>query len=567
MKESLQMNSTLAKEIYVHSGDKNMNDWTIMVYMAGDNNLSENMAYALEDLRKFSETLGNSKENKMNLLSYFDSNSLTAPTYFIDYSAGKIKKRAFGAGNSQNENPEGNSSSATSIVDFVRWCIIEQKRTAQNYAIIFSGHSFGFHGTSFLRDETSGGFITISDFRWALEQCTKKYLKKEIAILGFDSCVMSMLEIGFELKDVAQTMVASEGSLPNSGWSYAPLLGKIATEINKKIKKNVANKYFKSGEYVKDVAKSFVSTYIEEHTKLVIGGRSVDISAWDLDKVKPLGKAVNRLGAELNKLLYLVDKVQNETLTNEDIWTFSELKKIILQSHYDSQTYMHEQCVDIEDFCKRLLIELKLIEGDKKSAVFKDLKKLCKKIISLVDKCVIKSGFSGDEYQFSNGISLYFPWSYLTFDLTDQKYRNLLYNRGKKTRKDGELNGIGKDWYRFLSNYLTRVTMRLARKRNYESGEAVSSLELLNKDNPIWSKTNPIWTKENAFWEKSNPIASRSNPTASRSNPTASRSNPTASRGEMGDYLFYFSRFKNYELRWDISGFADEFEFDEKFED
>ena len=28
-----------------------MKDWTIMVYMAGDNNLSENMAFSLEDIR------------------------------------------------------------------------------------------------------------------------------------------------------------------------------------------------------------------------------------------------------------------------------------------------------------------------------------------------------------------------------------------------------------------------------------------------------------------------------------------------------------------------------------
>lgn len=376
---------------------------------------------------------------------------------------------------------------------------------------------------------------------------------------------MSMVEIGFELKNVAKTMVASEGSLPNSGWSYAPLLGKMTSAFNSSLekqhsKKKILRDYFESGKYVKEVAKSFVTSYIEEHNKLVIGGRSVDISAWDLEKVKPLAKEINRLGAELNRILYLADKVHNGKLIDDDIWAFTELKKIVLQSHYDSQTYMHEQCVDVEDFCKRLLIELKFIEENKRSAVFKELKKNCRRIIGLVDECVIKSGFSGDEYQFSNGISLYFPWSYLTFDLTDQKYRNLIFNRGKKAREEDELNGIGKEWYRFLCNYLTRVTMRLGRKRVYKSGEAVSSLEFMTKENPIWSKENPIWSKDNGFWSKSNP-------TASRSNPTASRSNPTASRGEMGDYLFYFSRFKNYELRWDISGFADEFEFDENFED
>ncbi|MGI8640523.1 MAG: clostripain-related cysteine peptidase [Pyrinomonadaceae bacterium] len=553
-----------------------MKEWTIMVYMAGDNNLSENLAFALEDLRTFSSSLPNSETDKINLLAFFDSNSLTAPTHYIDYSSGVAEKHEIEEDDIHHRTrntplpdefiKDGNSASAYSIMNFVRWCIDIKERTATHYAIIFSGHSFGFHGTSFLRDESSGGFTTLFKFRWALEQVNKLYLKKNIAILGFDSCVMSMLEIGSELNKVAKTIVASEGSLPNSGWSYAPMLKKIIFDFNTQIKTEIkAEKslldYFSSVDYIKDSAKNLVSTFIDEHNKLVIGGRSIDIAAWDLEKVDLLAVEVNNLGVEFNKYLYLVDKVQDETLTNEDIWAFQELKKIILQSHYDTQTYMQEQCIDLKDFCKRLIIELKFIENGANRAIFDNLKQICKNIIGLVDECVLKSGFSGDEYQFSNGISLYFPWSYLTFTLTNYRYRYLIFNRGENNYRDFEnLQGIGKDWYKFLYNYLTRVTLRLARKRKYDDGEAITALENLSKDNPIWSKDNPIWSKDNPFWSKSNP-------TASRSNPTASRSNPTASRGEMGEYLFYFSRFKNFELRWDITGFADEFKFDKDFED
>jgi hypothetical protein len=572
-----------------------MKDWTIMVYMAGDNNLSENLAFSLEDIRNAVSLFENGTE-KINILTFFDSSSLTAPTYYTDYSSGEPEKHEITKADLYHKRKntkisvksnaitrEGNSASAYSIMNFVRWCIVTQKKTAHNYALIFSGHSFGFHGTSLLRDENDGGFMTIFKLRWALNEVKNCYLDgKKIGILGFDSCVMSMVEIGYELKDVAETLVASEGSLPNSGWSYAPMLKKMIESYNQNPVNQSDEKsspgYFNSGQYAKDVATGFVSSFIDQHKNLVVGGRSIDVAAWDLEKVPELATQVNRLGAELNNFFYLPLKVAQETLTDEDIWAFHELKKIILQAHYDTQTYMHEQCIDIKDFCKRLIIELKFIERDGQPTVFSNLKKICKDTIAAVDACVLKSGFCGDEYQFSNGISLYFPWSYLTFELTDFRYRYMLFNRGEGNYTVTSYNtftGVGKDWYIFLYHYLTRVTMRLARKRKLrkQDKEHVPAIENITGDNPIWSKDTPIWSKDNPFWSRSNPTASRSNPTASRSNPTASRSNPTASRsnptasrGEMGEYIFYFSRYKNFELRWDVTGYADEFKFNLDFE-
>lgn len=172
-----------------------MKDWTIMVYMAGDNNLSENMAFSLEDIRNVVASSRSSTE-KINILTFFDSNSLTAPTIYTDYSDGEAVPHELTAEdlyhtlkNTRLSDTlpdeiirEGNSASAYSIMNFVRWCIETQKRTAENYAIIFSGHSFGFHGTSLLRDENSGGFMTLFKLRWALEKINKDYLGKKIGI-------------------------------------------------------------------------------------------------------------------------------------------------------------------------------------------------------------------------------------------------------------------------------------------------------------------------------------------------------------------------------------------------
>lgn len=98
-------------------------------------------------------------------------------------------------------------------------------------------------------------------------------------------------------------------------------------------------------------------------------------------------------------------------------------------------------------------------------------------------------------------------------------------------------------------------------------------MEDFTETGPLWSNNASIASSDNAIWSKDNPRASRDNPPASRDNPRASRDNPPASkdnpranRGEIGNYLFYFSRYKNYALRWDVSGFADEFPFSEALE-
>ncbi len=577
---------------------KTEKEWTIMVYFAGDNNLSENMAISLEDLGVFRQGLNLPETAKINLLAFFDSNSLTAPTHYVDFTDMDENNAPYRhrVQKSDRVHPKAhekvvlkipddvevdeNSASACSIMNFVHWCVKTRNRPAKNYAIIFSGHSFGFHGTSFLRDDKSGSFMTLFRFRWALDKINDLYLNnsisKKIAVLGFDSCVMSMLEVGYELKDVAQTIVASEGSLPNSGWGYVPTLKQVIETIDHKIGKEKTNliEWKMSPGYVRDVAKAFVVGFIEQQKRMALGGRSVDIAAWDLDEVTPIAEEVSKLALLFKERLYLVDKIQNNLLTDDDIFVFQHLKKIILQSHYDSQTYMKEQAIDLKDFCQRLIIECKFMETGRLGEVFSTIKENCKRIIPLIEACIIRAGFSGEEYQFSNGISIYFPWTYVSYFLTDYRYRYLRINKGDTNFDLKNPVGIGKNWNDFLFYYLTRVSLRGARKYiDSEGHQTISLMEEFSSTNPMWSKDNPIASKDNPIWSRDNPIASRDNPIASRDNPIASRDNPIASKdnpkaskGEVGEYVFYFSRFKNFQLSWDISGFSDEFKFDENFE-
>ncbi|MCD9189219.1 MAG: clostripain-related cysteine peptidase [Pyrinomonadaceae bacterium] len=545
-----------------------MKEWTIMVYMAGDNNLSENMAFSLEGLEISSTDLRRlNQQDQVNLLAYFDSSSLTAPTHYIDYSEAETYRHPIEKNDRIHKSVEAethftsqeDSASAYSILNFVHWCLKKRKRTAKNYALIFSAHSFGFHGTSFLRDETSGSFMTLSTFRKTLEQINSQYLEpqEKIAILGFDSCVMSMLEVGYELRDVAQTLVASEGSLPNSGWSYAPMLKEFVASFSKEQRESQMP-ILPTAEYVKAAARGFVKAFITQYKNLAIGGRSVDIASWDLAKIDPVAENLNDLAKELNKHLYLVEKINAGELTDRDIAVYQELKKIILQSHFEAQTYMREQCIDLKDFCQRLIIECKYMENTENARFFKAIAEKSKDVIKAIDDCVLKCGYSGEEYQFSNGISLYFPWTYVTYYLTQDKYQRLIFNQGKDD--DGSYNedvnnpkGVGKDWNKFLENYVTQVTVRKLRKN--AKGQT-SMLDDFSKKSVLWNQQNPLWNKDNPHWNKDNPHWNKDNP-------HWNKDNPHWNKGEIGEYLFYFGRFKNFQMHWEINGYTDEVKFDD----
>ncbi len=64
-------------------------EWTVMVYLAGDNNLSIDMAYALNDIKgvafdmKGLDSIGSAN---INLLAYYDSGATDVPTLYCDFT-------------------------------------------------------------------------------------------------------------------------------------------------------------------------------------------------------------------------------------------------------------------------------------------------------------------------------------------------------------------------------------------------------------------------------------------------------------------------------------------------
>lgn len=450
----------------------NNKEWTIMIYMAGDNNLSVDMAYAMEQIKGVA---GEGVESP-NLFVYYDGNSPTIPTLYCDFSEPGNPKyvRSFMVPDKLHPVPakyNENAAHSFSVVNFVDWCVnkVEVKnngevtygRRANRYALIFSGHSLGFQDVGLFKDETSGKSMKMEELFFALlriidteenlkkvakankwkdddlKRGTKVLLGQKLDILGFDSCVMGMLEVGYQFQHVAETMIASEGSVPNAGWTYAKLLGCLAREKDKD-----------SGP--QKVVERFVRDFIRSQDSYTVGGVSVDMAAWDLSRFGDLAAAFDALS------LALLDCFRDEGSV-----LYRQMERVILQVHWKCQSYMYDQNVDLGDFCELLHRECGLVaeefgvpedSGGEEVDPLRWVQEKCQRVLEELRKAVILSGFSGGAYQYSHGISVFFPWSRLAYQASKKNYEGLWFAKDVGRRKFS--------WKSFLTKYLNEVTLR-----------------------------------------------------------------------------------------------------------
>ena len=442
-------------------------EWTIMVYMAGDNNLAVDMAYAMEQIK----SVADAGANTPNLFVYYDGNSPAIPTLYCDFSepgkpryvrSYKVEDKLYPVTPKHNEN----AADTRSILNFIDWCInkvevendgpVTKGRRADKYALIFSGHSLGFQDIGLFKDESSGKSMHMKDFYEGLlkvvrdqegldeiaEQdpdndeeemmLTTKLLGQKLDILGFDSCVMGMLEVGYQFNRIARTMIASEGSVPSAGWTYAKILGCLAQEQNRNL-------------HTRDVAELFVKKFIRTQDEYTVGGVSVDMAAWDLSQFESLASAFD----ELSKALL-------ECFEDPESRIYRQMERVILYVHWKCQSYMYDQNVDLGDFCELLDNECGRVSeelgGGKDTKLLKDVQDACGKVLEELKNAVILSGYSGGGYQYSNGVSVFFPWSREAYEVSKKNYESLGFTKQAKQRR--------LSWTGFLKKYLYEVSLR-----------------------------------------------------------------------------------------------------------
>lgn len=462
-----------------------------MIYMAGDNNLSDDMITSINEIRT---ALSQARDGICGFS--YKSDVTIIVEYDTAFPTADSKRYIFSKKGEAETSKQETSNTCEAIKELVKTGLTEHK--ADKYALIISGHGDAFQGKTLLVDEHPPGIATVQELRKNISEVLSDNELEKLDILCFEGCVMNTLEVMYEFIGLADVWVGSQGSIPNYAWDYRNITKDL---IN-------SSKPLDNDEFVKIIIESTKSF----HSKYSFGGRSVDISACDLNKlesfVKDLGEIMLLLNyALLLPILDITAKGDKDNSKNAFDFMKHPILRMLLSAHWKSQTFMRNQAVDLLDFidifgkaCKNYAEETQSMI--KKSADLRYLPQILNLFFSLVsDKCqnlinhtkankLVLSGMStGLDFHYANGISLFFPWTILAFLMTEENYV------GSDSKKEGlsfTKTLTGKLWVTFLAHFII-LTERPAGNLNDLKGEWLETFNsILRTNKAISSVTTSV---------------------------------------------------------------------------
>lgn len=256
--------------------------WTVMVYMAADNNLE---FYGIEDMNEM-ERVGSSDD--VNILVQFDRHpSSTVSSGYSGSNGDWTDTRRFYIEQDNDSTNfhdytedvnmwvigETNMALEQTFEDFLNWAL--GNFSADHYLLVMWDHGEGIfsngrggartgEGVStgdvdaqsetgtrgVCNDETNGGWLNLWDMREALEKMKNKH-SVTIDIISFDVCwIGGALETGYELMPFADYFTGSQEEEPNPGWNYYGPINSL-----------VGNPNITPAELAKQIAKAFEEEY------------------------------------------------------------------------------------------------------------------------------------------------------------------------------------------------------------------------------------------------------------------------------------------------------------------
>jgi hypothetical protein len=428
-------------------------DWTVMVYLAGDNNLD---GAGVADLREMKK-VGSSAS--VNVIAQFDraGSRGTSKRFYLRKGTNLPKDAVQDLGETDTGDPKV-------LCDFFRWGV--KHYPARHYLLVIWNHGSGWddsnlyanHGDYFSGDpppivrkgvvmnaegsvarvqprkarpvamaqarsavrrahralfastvdtmvrsraiafdDQAKDFLDNMEIKRALGEM-KKLLGRPLDLIGFDACLMAMLEVNYQIMATARYAVGSEEEEPGNGWPYDRILKALAK---------------KPAMAPDELARTVVAQYAASYG----AGDGVTLAAVDLGQSDSLAAAVEKLGGSL---LARVGKQSEMTLLSA------------VRAKVQEYSAPYDDYVDLVDLCdglQRLLGDAAVTEG-------------CAAVKQAVAKMVLASAAKGSGVARSHGISIYFP-----------KHKVCaLYAKLDFAKKNA--------WAKFIAAYTTRVARK-----------------------------------------------------------------------------------------------------------
>lgn len=429
-------------------------EWTVMIFLAGDNALSPSMISQLKAIKDAGFQLNS------RVLVHFDPNEQGAPTRIFDVGS-RRKRKEIQASNTDGRAPESGigdgrdpyvRNMVEDIVDptlfagpaavklatklqksddikadealelFLGFCF--ENFAADHYILFLVGHGMIVGNDAFLPDDYPNTGITLKRLAEILGK------SPIFDLIGLHSCSMSGVEVAYQLKGMANYLMATEGPSFVGSWPYRQLLKKIFNAVD----------YAKAHNINVDVPALINSLYylcLYNGTDFISAGYSSEICLCKLgtEEVRELTSPIQTLVRWLKAGL-------------QDPYA----KKCVLLAHWDSQSYWQETYSDLYDFCRCLRERC-----DETNELQKFIKTAAKDVMDSVEALVVHSDWFGPTYEYSHGLSIYFPWS----PPIEYGYSSIM----KQYEHDYAFTQeLGNDsWFTFLAMYF-KETLRESRE-------------------------------------------------------------------------------------------------------
>ena len=325
-----------------------MAEWTFFVYLGADNSLS---SFADADLEEMQQVGSDSNVNVVTLVDQHGHHD----THFYKVGYGSLTETSL-----SEIDPtwidEVDMSDPSTLVTSANYVI--NQYPANRYCIVLWNHGDGWRKEPkklVYRQiiEDKGNIMRMDDVGHALRDI-KAHLGSKIDLVGFDACLMGMVEVAYEIRNHAEAMVGSEDLVAGEGWPYDTIL------------EDLVNDAIMDSE---TFAGKIVDRYAEEYD---------GTSYWTLSALR-LNMA--------HGLAMLIDDFADSLTSNWDEIRLARSNSQEFAFWY--LLYFHEH-VDLYDFCS----ELNTAEAQA--------------VMGKIDDMVINERHSSDLPD-SHGLAIYFP--------------------------------------------------------------------------------------------------------------------------------------------------------------
>ncbi len=385
--------------------------WTFIIYIAGDNDLR---AFVTNNLKQMANIGSN---EYINIVAHLDikinGNQKITRRYLIE------KNRLVHMNANDPSTQCMDSGDPKTLISCCEWAITNYP--AHNYALILWNHGSGIldpknskiinpaelfmfnpitnkldldRSIGFLElmyymdiddrgmcwDSTTGNYLTNKKMESALTEICARFLHgKKFNIIGFDACLMSMLEVAHMMKRYAHVMVGSQEVELGTGWNYTAALSPFA---------NGTLDALAFGNHIVTAYRNTYHSLTNDYTQ----------SALNLDILQPLEDNFNKVATLLIECL----KNQKKNTVKDAIRSSRDRKTI---TQFDVQSY-----IDMGHFYTLLLGNINKFSLQSNTRLVAELKAALEEGKSLI-KHVAYANLVGKNLKNAEGISIYFPES------------------------------------------------------------------------------------------------------------------------------------------------------------